>query len=122
MLTFNNCTYVSFSFDREINFNNYSAVEITYFTENNQQSGGQLGVGRLANPIFGVAAGKEPLTSTYEEYMFKTPNNTRTPEVYTFDLSEIRKQDNDMGYLCIMIKRGNGDGKVYISKIVVYKY
>ncbi len=103
-----------------VNFNNYDAVEITIYTENNQQtpivtvsraggSSGQYGYGQTVYPI-----------DLMESVTFGV-NTTKEPTVYTVNMAELRKLDADMGHLVFTVERGTtGDGKVYISKIVVY--
>ena len=117
----NFCTYAGICYDGYINFNNYDAISITVHTENTQQTGTQIMVGRGTNPTFMVGAGTPPYTISYEESTFSTMTNTKTQATYTFSFDALRQEDVDMGYLGIRILRGDADGHVYIDKIVVYK-
>ena len=117
----NVCTWGAFCSPNQVNFNNYDAVAITIYTENKQQTNTQLMVARGSQTAFMIGTGNNDVTTVmYDEVAFKNLENTTTPQTYVFNFADLRKQDNDMGYLGFRVKRGDGDGKVYISKIVVY--
>jgi hypothetical protein len=113
--------------DQYVNFNNYDAVELTVYTENNNQvpyiqvcraggttnsPSGQYGYGDTVYPV-----------NIREQTGFYV-NTKKVPTVYTVNMAELRKASADMGSLLFIIERGDesntADGKVYISKIVVY--
>ena len=117
----NVCTWGAFCSPNQVNFNNYDAVAITIYTENKQQTNTQLLVARGSQTTFMIGTGNNDVTTVmYDEVTFKNLENTTTPQTYVFNFADLREQDNDMGYLGFRVKRGDGDGKVYISKIVVY--
>ena len=120
-LTSQNCTYGAVCYNKLVNFNNYDAIAITVHTENTQQTGTQLMVGRGANTTMMIGAGTAPYTISYEESTFVTMTNTTAQHTYVFNCNDLRQEDVDTGYLGICVKRGNADGHVYIDKIVVYK-
>ena len=113
--------------DQFVNFNNYDAVELTVYTENNNQRPyiqvcraggvsdkpmGQYGYGGSSASINAME-----VTGFYVE-------SKKVPTTYTVNMAELRKEEADMGSLLFIIERGadtnTADGKVYISKIVVY--
>jgi len=113
--------------DQYVNFNNYDAVELTVYTENNNQvpyiqvcraggstnsPSGQYGYGTTVYPV------------NIMEHTGFYVNTKKVPTVYTVNMAELRKSSADMGSLLFIIERGDesntADGKVYISKIVVY--
>ena len=118
-----------FCFDGFINFNNYDTIEITAYTENNDQ-----------NAIIQVARGYKNDYGYISLYYSNIPNSAKClstvttgkkqPTVYSFSMQELAISsgltDGNSGYLNIGISRNadgsltNGDGFVYISKIVVY--
>ena len=112
----------AFGFLGQVNFNNYDGVAITVYTENKQQTDTQLLVGRGSNTTFIIGQGNNDVSTVmYEESTFITMTNTTTPQTYFFSFADLRQKDNDMGFLGIRLKKGNGDGDVYISKIEVYE-
>lgn len=115
------CIWGAFCSPNQVNFNNYDAVAVTIYTENKQQTNTQLLVARGSQTPFMIGTGNNEVTTVmYNEVTFKTLENTTTPQTYVFNFADLRKEENDMGYLGFRVKKGDGDGKVYISKIVVY--
>lgn len=111
--------------DSYVNFNNYDAVELTIYTENNNQVP-YIQVCRTGG-INGIPSGQFGYGSSPSGIMESTGfyvTTKKVPTVYTVNMAEIRKYEADMGNLLFIVERGEtgdtADGKVYISKIVVY--
>ena len=121
-----------FSFDKYTNFNNYDTIEITAYTENNDQEplllvarGNELGQ-------FGYVASANPQTiiPNAAQAIEVAITSKKQPTVYSVSIQELAKSsglgDGNSGYLYIGLARNVNDdpttdeGYVYISKIVVY--
>ncbi len=115
--------YAAFCFNKEINFNAYSALIVDVSTQYPAQSGDQLTVGRLADVVYGIGAGTPPVTVQYEESAIKgiVPSDTSIQRL-TFGMEELRRKDSDLGYLGFLINRGLADGNFYIHMIKLYRY
>lgn len=121
-----------FSFDKYMNFNNYDTIEITAYTENNDQEPLLLVARGKEFGEFGYVASATPQTiiPNAAQAIEVAITSKKQPTVYSVSIQELAKSsgfgDGNSGYLYIGLARNVNDepttdeGYVYISKIVVY--